>query len=180
MRNLRLSALILLFFSVFSIFALAKPANSNNPSALKDGQIMGVIMVVDRSEIKAAQLALQKTSNPNVKNFANAMIVQHGQNLMAIRDLARKTNIMPQGSNLALNLSQQGQQEFKSLTSLKKGNFDKAYINAMINGHQMVLNTLNNKFIPNAKNPAVIKFLKSTAETVEHHLAMAKEVNSKL
>ena len=87
---------------------------------------------------------------------------------------------MPQGSNLAANLNQQGKEDLKSLKSLKRRNFDKSYMDAMVKGHQMVLNKLNNQFIPNAKNPDLVKFLKSTRETVEHHLVMAREIDSKL
>ena len=95
MRANKLTVVVLFFLSFFSIFSLGAVNNSITPSAAKDAQMMGIIMVVDRNEIKAAQVALQKSSNPNVLAFADAMIKQHGQNLLAIRNLAQKITLCP-------------------------------------------------------------------------------------
>jgi hypothetical protein len=58
--------------------------------------------------------------------------------------------------------------------------FDKAYIDGQIEGHQKVLDVFDKELLPNAKAEDLKKFLTDTRATVDKHLTHAKEVQAAL
>ena len=56
------------------------------------------------------------------------------------------------------------------------GDFDKAYIAAQIKGHQQVLDTINDKLLPNVKDERLKAYLLEIKPTVEQHLRQAKQL----
>ncbi|HEX2672308.1 MAG TPA: DUF4142 domain-containing protein, partial [Polyangiaceae bacterium] len=65
-----------------------------------------------------------------------------------------------------------------ALNALKDAgkDFDKTYIAAQIAGHQKVLDTINDKLLPNVKDEQLKAYLEEIKPTVEQHLARAKQL----
>lgn len=174
------------FFAVSSFAATAATMESKNSSASshqlsqhemqkKDGQIVEILMIIDAGEIKAAKVALKRTSKPNVKDFANLMIRDHGKNLQE----AKKLGISPVVSEKSKLLEKNGKNGLKNLKSVPENEFNKTYIDAMVTGHKQALEALDTELLPKASSPELIKFLKATRIAVKHHLEMAEEMQNK-
>ena len=82
------------------------------------------------SEINFAKLALQKSTDPNIRKFATQMIKDHETLITSMKPLARKYHVdMPSGPSV---LSRAKYQELK----LQSGtSFDRAYVEKMVSDH---------------------------------------------
>lgn len=166
------------------------PNSANSPNTVsaqpaatvpqKAGEILETLIVINTNEINAAKLALKKSNNAEVKQFAKLMETQHGQNLQQTRKLSKVLKIAPVTSAKSSLLQAAGKQELNKLAALQGDAFDKAYINAMVQGHADVLKLINNELIPNVKNPQLLSHLNATKKTVEHHLQAAQKIQNNL
>ena len=87
----------------------------------------------DLFEIQAAQLALQKSSSDDVKQFAQMMIDDHTNMEHKMKPIAEEANVPP-----ATSMSSKAMAEYKKLQSLSGDDFDKEYIKAMVMDHSKV------------------------------------------
>src|SRR5438309_1172007 len=76
----------------------------------------------DRAEVQLGQLALQKSNNSEIKQFAQKMIDDHGQNQQQVDSLASKLSITAP-SDVAPDEKQQADR----LQNLTGAQFDQAY-----------------------------------------------------
>jgi putative membrane protein len=134
---------------------------------------------VDNNEIAAANLAIQKSSNPAVKDYANMMLKEHNDNLQNVTAIAKDLNVQIQDDKNTLALKDKGLKELNTLDGLKDVTFDKAYIKAMVDGHAKVLKAID-KLSKKATNPKVKAFLADTRTHVVKHLDAAKKVEGGL
>lgn len=158
-------------------------ANSKTNSAdtqKTDGQILKTIMVIDDNELDVAHLALKKSTNAEVKKFAQVMITQHSQNLKQAKKILNENKIYPQTSDKSLALETEGKNVLDKLTGLQGNDFDIEYIHAMVDGHKKALSLITDELIPKASNPKLLNFVKSTSVTVSNHLKMAEQTQKQL
>jgi putative membrane protein len=166
---------------IVSLIALALSINAYSAAPLNDAQITKVIMTVDKDEMTLGKLAKDSSKNKEVLGFADHMIKDHSKSQKKFSDLAQKLSIVPEvsdKSNLMKAESEKTETELMSQQNTKT--FDKAYIDAMITGHQKVLKGIDEELLPSAKNTELRAMLKTKRETVASHLKHAQEVQSKL
>lgn len=193
MKNKLILIFSTLFFSCFALIANAQTNTQTNDqtnppqattapaaTALNAGQILEILMVVNKHEIKTGALALKRSQNADVKDFAKLMIQDHTQNLKDAKALAQKFKIKPAPSVVSIALQAKGKAGMKNLKTVAQNQFDTTYMNAMVQGHQDVLDAIDQKLLPNASNPDVKNYLQATRDKVAQHLARAKEISAKL
>lgn len=146
----------------------------------KEGKALKLLMIVNMDEVKAGKLALQKSTNSDVKQFAQMMVKDHSQNLKLIQALSQKTHIKPVDSDKAKDLMEKGKKEGDKLKEEKGKDFDVAYMDAMVNGHKDVLKIIDDKLLPDTSNPKLKDYLNATRAKVSEHLKMAEDIKSKL
>lgn len=180
---------VCLFSTFFSLSAIAAPVVDNNTTVTvvvsadaqkKMGQVLELLRVINANEVTAGKIALQRASHADVKKFAEIMVDDHTQNIQDIKNLAQALQITLLPSEKSVSLENKGKEGAQKLESVPKRRFDKVYMNAMVEGHQKVLNTIDQDLLPNAVNPRVIDNLKATRAKVAMHLKMAKEIQSRL
>jgi putative membrane protein len=116
------------------------------------------------AEVQMAQLAIQKTTNPKIKDFANMMVTDHGKANDTLKAIAQKKNIaLP----TALDAKHQG--KYDDLSKLSGSAFDKAYVSAMVDGHEKTLKLMQ-AAAQNCKDPDLKAFAAKVAPTVQMHL----------
>jgi putative membrane protein len=181
--------LVFVSFSFLSLCASAAPVEQKNTSTAvvsqteaqkNDGKIIKILIKINKGEIAAAHEALKRSTNPEVKNFAQQMITDHGKNLAETKALAQKYNIVPMASEKSDMIQKQNEELLKKLASVPQNEFNKTYIQAMVQGHEEALNAIETKLLPQASNAALKEHLKATRVAVIHHLKMAKETQSTL
>lgn len=191
MKANRRSLLYVAILSIFSASAMAAMSSTSTQNATSSttanaaaeqgsGKLIKMLEVINTNEINISNVALQRSSNAQVKDFARTMVNTHTQNLQAFENLSRKLDINPVSTSKSETLASRGQKEVKALNAVDNDKFDTSYINAMVKGHQAALKLIDNKLLPNATNPQVKALLTSTRATVAEHLQMAQQIQSQL
>lgn len=147
---------------------------------LNDSQIAMVVMAADTAEVSQAKMAATKAQNKQVKTFASHMAMDHSTNEHQVAQFDKKKKMTPEESQLSQTLTTQAQQTATQLQGMSGAQFDKAYMDAQVQQHQMVLDALNNQLIPNAQNAQLKTMLQKTAKKVAEHLEMAKKIQSSM
>jgi putative membrane protein len=142
------------------------------PETLTDEQIAAITDAANTAEIAQAKLAESKSKSTDVKRFAAMMIHHHGDAKKKQAQL--KLQMADSSDSTALKSD-----AASTLDALKKDSgkaFDKAYIDAQVDGHQKVLDAINQKLLPNVKNADLKAYLDEIKPRVEEHLKQAKEL----
>jgi putative membrane protein len=151
-----------------------------NPPAgadmLSEAAIAGVLQTVDQSETDAAQTALARSKNEDVLAFARQMIVDHGEASRKLNDIGVRTT----NSELNRKLKENAKMTSRKLNRLEGPAFDRAYINAQVEDHAMVLDKIDRKFIPSAKSGALSSHLQERRPVIESHLEHARRIKASL
>lgn len=126
------------------------------------------------AEVELGQLASEKASNAKVKDFALMMITDHNKANDELRTIADAKNIM-----LPHTLDAKHAQIKADLMSKNGTEFDKAYVKAMVEGHQKTLALMEEGTVKN-KDSALKEFAAKTAPVVKHHLDMIMKIQSEL
>ena len=124
----------------------------------------------DAFEIQSSQLAAEKASSAKVKNFAEQMIKAHTESTAKLKSAAAAATpaITP-----VPQLSPAQQQALASLQSKSGAEFDKAYIQAQAEAHQMTLERLR-AYSTTGDVPSLKAFATEMVPIVTAHLNMAK------
>jgi putative membrane protein len=159
--------------------AAEAPATPAAP-ALADAEIAHIAVTANAIDIEAAELAKQKTKNPEVRSFAETMIKDHtGVNQQAAT-LAQGLSLTPTDNATSQQLKS-GADAAKTEISAKTGaDFDRAYIAREIAYHQAVLDALDQTLIPSAQNAELKALLEKVRPAVAAHLQMAQQLQAKL
>ena len=110
-------------------------------------EAVAFMAAVDQSEVQAAQVAVDKATNREVRQFAQMMQREHSRSSHEIGELAKRLNVSLEASaqqgHMVQNLQQMSQQMSQQLNSTPKGpEFDRVYIDGQVQAHQTVLENL--------------------------------------
>jgi putative membrane protein len=169
--------------TILILAALALPfalTHSARAEELNDPQIATVAIVANQIDIDRGNMALKKTKNAEVKQFAEQMVHDHTANKNEVLALAKKLGVKPQESSVTKSLKDGAKETQKKLKGLKGAAFDKAYIDAEVAYHEAVINAVKTVLIPGAKNAEVKQALENAGPTFEGHLQHAKNVQAQL
>ena len=168
-------SLTIVLASLSSGAALAQGAKITDP------QIAHIAYTADVIDITAAKQALAKTSNKDVKAFAEDMVRDHeAVNKLAL-DLVKKLNVTPEDNDTSKTLSKNAAAKLAELDKLSGAAFDKAYVANEVAYHQAVDGALETQLIPSASNAELksllqtgLKIFKGHEQHAEHIAAMVK------
>jgi putative membrane protein len=171
----RLSAAIAAASLALSGGALAQSAKPTDPQIAHIAYTAGVI------DVAAAKQALAKTSNKDVKAFAEDMVRDHeAVNKLAL-DLVKKLNVTPQDNDTSKTLSKNAAAKLDELGKLSGAAFDKAYVANEVAYHKAVDGALETTLIPSASNAELkslvqtgLKIFQGHEQHAEHVAAMVK------
>ena len=82
------------------------------------------------AEIAVAKLALSKTGDPNIKQFASKMVKDHTMLIESMKPLATKMGVKPPTGPSVMDKAKYEELKLKSGIS-----FDRAYVEAMVKDH---------------------------------------------
>lgn len=116
------------------------------------------------TEVAVAKLAQTKSTNAKVKEFADMMVNDHGKANDELMALAKSKNI-----TLPNTISTDKQKEMDDLNKKNGADFDKAYVDAMVDGHKKTISLFEDES-KNAKDPDLKAFVDKTLPTIKMHL----------
>lgn len=173
LKTFLLSASILLFLA--SCNEKKKDAN-----ALTDPEIASIAVTANQIDVDYGKIALDKSTNPEVKKFAQTMIDDHTAIIEKATALAEKLNLTPEDNPTTQSLLDGAKKTKEELNSKSGLGFDKAYINNEVSYHEAVISTVKDKLIPESKNGELKDLLQSALPILEHHLEMAKKAQANI
>ncbi|MEI9948752.1 MAG: DUF4142 domain-containing protein [Pseudomonadota bacterium] len=150
----------------------ATPAPAPKPEALNDAQIAAITEAANTAEIAQAKVAQAKSKDAAVKTFAAMMITHHGQ----AKQKQAKLNLKTEDSGISTAMHADAGATLNALEADTGKDFDQTYISAQISGHQKVLDTINDKLLPNVKDARLKAYLEEIKPKVEAHLKQAKQL----
>jgi putative membrane protein len=154
--------------------------SDSSPISLTDDQILQITHVANQGEIEQAALALAKAKDPRVKKLARAMEKDHTAADDKGLQLGRKNHLGMSPSKTATDLESGANDNTQKLKGESNADFDKSYVDTQIKEHQEVLDTIDQKLVPNAKKDDVRAFLKEVRGAVAMHLEHAKDLQAEL
>ncbi len=96
--------------------------------------------VANSAEIELGRLALDKSANKGVKQFAQMMIDDHTKARDSLNEVAKKHNLLTTAM-----LDKKHQDLRDKLSALNGAEFDREYLQAMVDGHEDVLDKLESR-----------------------------------
>ncbi len=121
-------------------------------SGPSDMQIAHIAYTAGNIDIRYAHLALAKSTNPAVRDFAQLMLQDH----QAVNDqalaLLAKLGANPEDNPTSQKLTADADQKLNELADLHGVNFDRAYAANELAYHKFVNTTVEKTFIPSADN----------------------------
>jgi len=143
-------------------------ADPQTTSFLKDAADGGM------AEVQIAQMAQDKANNQRVKDFASMMVRDHSAANDQVKQLASQRSV-----NLPDSISTKHQKAKSDLEKKEGKAFDKAYIDAMVKGHQQVIDMFK-KASKNVTDTQVKSFIDNTLPTIKMHLDSAKAIQKSI
>jgi putative membrane protein len=169
----RLSAAIAAV-SLLGSAALGQGAKPNDPQIAHIAYTAGVI------DVTAAKQALAKSSNKDVKAFAEDMVRDHEAVNKQALDLVKKLNVTPEDNDTSKTLSKNAADKLAELGKLKGADFDKAYVANEVAYHKAVDSALETTLIPSASNAELKSLLQTGLKIFQGHEQHAEHVASEL
>lgn len=137
-------------------------------------KFLGKAIQDGRAEIELCKLALQKSADPAVKQFAQRMIDDHAAIDEKIEALARSKQIrLPDG----ISLKQKASNDLLAARSGK--GFDKAFMSHNVSDHEKDVKEFG-KEAQGAADADIKAFASDTLQTLKTHLQLARDVASRI
>ena len=160
--------------SLLGSVALAQGAKPTDPQIAHIAYTAGVI------DIAAAKQALAKTTNKEIKAFAEDMVRDHeAVNKLAL-DLVKKLKVTPEDNDTSRSLSKNAAAKLAELDRLKGAEFDKAYATNEVAYHKAVDGALETLLIPSASNAELKNLLQTGLKIFQGHEQHAEHVAAAL
>jgi len=149
--------------SLLSGAAFAEGAKPTDPQIAHIAYTAGVI------DVAAAKQALAKTSNKDVKEFAENMVRDHEAVNKQALDLVKKLKVTPEDNDTSKSLSKNAAAKLDELAKLKGADFDKAYVANEVAYHKAVDSALETLLIPSASNAELKSLLQTGLKIFQGH-----------
>jgi len=145
---------------------------STNVSA--DGKLIRDVITDDLLESRLSQIAEQKAVNSSVKQFAQRMVSDHTR-------MQGEWTLMASQNGMSVNplMDNTDKAKVDELNRLSGPEFDRTYMNLMIQGHQDALNRLQNEG-QYAQSAPVRARVASDLPIVREHWSLAQQVGAQV
>jgi putative membrane protein len=162
-----------------AMLAGAGAANAQD-TKLNDAQIAHIAYTAGVIDVAAGELALKKSKNKAVRDFAENMVRDH----KAVNDkalaLVKKLGVTPQDNGTSKALAKQAAAKKAELSKLSGAAFDKAYAANEVAFHKTVNGALEKTLIPSAQNAELKNLLETGLKIFQGHEQHAEHVVASL
>lgn len=145
-----------------------------NDDKEKDSDYLVAAAEVDMKEIELGKLAQTKSTNADVKALAKTMIDAHTKSLADLKATAAKKNI-----SLPESFTEKGQDAYKDLNDKSGHDFDKAYADKMVDGHEKMIDKME-KASEKATDADIRMWAANMLPELRKHLEHAKMTKEKV
>lgn len=162
-----------LILSLFAVGSLAMPAYAADKPSGKDREFATKAALGGLMEVQLGKLAQEKAQTPEVKNFGQRMVEDHGKANDELKQLASKKNL-----RLPTALDEKHQKKVDKLQKASGADFDQGYMREMVKDHSKDVAQFR-KASTEVKDPDLRAWAEKTLPVLEEHLRLAKETAQK-
>lgn len=177
-KMIYLGAVMLLAMGAMSVSAQdTMNTGSSMKSEMKanaDSKFMMMLATGGMNEIGLSQMALSKSTNDDVKSFAQKMVDDHTMAGDELKTLAASKNV-----TLPMSMDAKHMEMNTKLGAMSGMDFDMMYMKAMVKDHEKTVAMLQ-KESSNGKDADAKALAAKLLPTVQGHLDMAKSMMSKM
>lgn len=154
-------------------FALCAKSPSQAASTA-DSTFMKHAAADGMAEIHMGKMALEKSSNPQVKQLAQRIVADH-------TDAGAKLQTLAQGKQVTLPAAPAADAQASAATmqGMDAAKFDQAWAAAMVSDHQKAVALFTDE-IGQTRDPQVHAFAEATLPVLKTHLEMAQKLQGSL
>jgi len=144
--------------------------NSSPSTSSLDTEFITKAAQSDMTEIQTSQLALQKSRNKSVRDFAQQMIQQHTQSSRQLKPIAQSKRV-----TLPTSIGPENTALLESLRKVNGSQFDQAYMQGQVQAHTRTQAEYQ-KYLDQGQDPQLKAFASKIAPVVAQHLQMAQKM----
>lgn len=145
---------------------------------ISDANIAAIVSVAGGLDIAYGKIAMSKSKDKQIREFAERMVTDHSAVQKAAEDLLMKLGVSPEENETSRGLAANGVKVKEQLNKLKGREFDKYYIDNEVAYHELVVNATENLLIPGAQNAELKSTLVSVLPLFQKHLEHARQVQA--
>ncbi len=165
---------------ILALVASTLAASARVEAAVSDPQIAAIVVAANQVDIDAGKFATEKSTNPEVKQFAQTMVTDHTAVNKSAVDLVTKLKVRPESNDTSAALTAGGEKNLENLRTLDGAAFDKAYVDHEVAYHEQVIQALDTVLIPNSQNDELKALLVKVRPAFIEHLHHAKHLQAAL
>ena len=165
---------------VAALMAFGAGSAAQAADAPTDPQIAHIAYTAGVIDVAAAKQALTKTSNKDVKAFAEDMVRDHEAVNKQALDLVKKLKVTPEDNDTSKTLSKNAADKLAELGKLSGAAYDKAYVANEVAYHKAVNGALETLLIPSASNAELKSLLQTGLKIFQGHQQHAEHVAAEL
>lgn len=160
--------------------AVSVPVAAQDTPKLSDPEVASVAVTANQIDITYAAIAIEKSKNKDVLNFAKTMTDDHKAIIAQAVALATKLGVTPQDNAVSQKLLADAETMKKALKAKKGKAFDKAYIDNEVAYHKAVIGAVETLLIPETENQELKDLLITVLPALKVHLEHAQMLQKKL
>jgi putative membrane protein len=126
------------------------------------------------AEVELGKLAEQKSSNPQVKTFAQRLVTDHSKANQQLLSIAQSEGVSPPKSADKEHSALQTR-----LAKLNGQSFDRAFVQAQVEDHQKDIRYLQQQERA-VQDPNLKSFIQQTLPVMQQHLQMAEQLENQV
>lgn len=153
-----------------ALLLAAAPASAQ----IDDAQIAAIVVTANQVDIDAGKLAVEKSKNPQVLEFARLMITDHTGVNQKATELVTRLGVTPKVNPTSEALAKGGDENLARLRTLDGAAFDVAYVEHEVAYHEQVIAAIDGTLIPGATNAELKALLVKVRPAFDAHLEHAR------
>ncbi len=127
------------------------------------------------AEVRLGQLAAERASSPEVKQFGQRMVQDHSKANDELKSIADQKN-----QPLPTEMTSADQKTYQQLAQLSGADFDKQYMKHMVKDHDHDVRAFKKEASASGADPDLQAFAKRTLPVLEEHDHLAKQTSKGL
>lgn len=180
---MRSIVIVLFFWASASAARAADTPAADAPSqiiALSDDEILKVAQIANQTGIEAAKLAEQRAKSSEVRRFARSVSQARASQQRKTLRIASVLNLQPASSAAAEDLKLDSDKQMEAVAQKNGTAFDRAFLDAQIVQQQNVLKLIDDRLLPEAKEPTVKALVRDLRPQVARELAETRTLADKV
>ena len=156
----------------------ASPASAD--ARVSQANVVAIVLAANNTDISYARLVPARTSNPEVRAFAQRMLTDHTLLNARIMDIAARDLIIVEDNQTSLDFRDHSAGRRDIMRELTGAKFDSTYIANEILYHRELLDAISSVLIPNTRSAELRDFVTNLRPAVSAHLAHAEQIRATL